>query len=180
MRETDLLADLVQDLAQGVREEIAGLDAAVLGWRSDPGGNPLGVTVWHIVRWLDRLSVQLLADRPMGEEYWFTGGWAARTGYDPQGLGRAGSGTLTGYTPDEVAAVPILAADDLLVYLDVVCAALRAQLPALSDAALAALPAAGGGRATTYQWTKGIITAGFAHLGEIRALKALHARTVAG
>ncbi|HMA35507.1 MAG TPA: hypothetical protein VKY74_13640, partial [Chloroflexia bacterium] len=100
MRDTELLADLAHDLVQAIHEEIAPLDAAALGWQSDPAGNSIGVTAWHVARWLDRLSVQLLGARPMAEEAWYTGGWAARSGYDPQGRGRHGSGTLTGYTPE--------------------------------------------------------------------------------
>ncbi|HMA37424.1 MAG TPA: DinB family protein, partial [Chloroflexia bacterium] len=99
------------------------------------------------------------------------------TGYDPQGRGRHGSGTLTGYTPEEVAAIPPLPAADLLAYLDEVHAALRAQLPDLTSAALAAPAPGGDGRVSAYAWIKGVLLGGFAHLGEIRALKALRERT---
>lgn len=76
------------------------------------------MTVWHISRAFDLFKVRFFENRAPKEELWHTCGWAAKTGYDPRGIGRRGFGNLVGYTQEEVEAVPILSAGDLLAYFD--------------------------------------------------------------
>lgn len=192
MLATELIAEWIDELQRQVRRRIEHLDGAELAWRSDPGGNPRGVTVWHFSRWLDFMGVCAFAGRPQSEQVWFTNGWAARTAYDPRGLGEDGYGTLTGYTLDDVAKVPLLPVDDLLTYLGEVCAALRAQILALSPDELRA-PAPGrahpepGGtppadserQQSRLEWLTQILTGSFRHAGEIETLNALRKRTLA-
>ncbi len=178
MRDIELLADWVAKLAADLREEIADLDAEALAWRPDAEGNSIGVTVWHVARWLDVLAVQILQNRPATDEIWHTAGWAAQTGYDPQGIGYRGLGAITGYTQAEVAAIPTLSAPDLLAYLDAVCAALQEQLLALSPDALTEPTPGFGSKYPRYTWIKMLIPGCFGHVGEIAALKALRARAL--
>jgi hypothetical protein len=176
MRDIELIADLVEKLARDVRDEIEALSSEELAWRPDPEANSIGVTVWHFSRWLDVLTVQALENRPAEEELWHTGGWAARTGYDPRGVGYQGLGVLTDYTQEEVAAVPMLPADALLTYLDQVCGELREHLLGLPAGALER-PAPGfGGKRTIYDRIKPLLMGCFGHVGEIEALKAMRAR----
>lgn len=178
MRDAELLADWVAKLAADLRAEIADLDAAALAWRPDAEGNSIGVTVWHVSRWLDVLTVQILQNRPAAEEFWHTQGWAVRTGYDPRGIGGRGLGNITGYTQAEVAAIPALSATDHLAYFDTVCTALQAQLLALPPDALAQ-PAPGfSGKHPRYAWFKTLLPGCFGHVGEIQALKSLRARAL--
>jgi hypothetical protein len=180
MQATQLLVDWVQRLARDVRKEVGPLSPAELEWRPDPGANSIGLTVWHFSRWLDLLTVRALENRPAGEEQWFTRGWAARTGYDPRGLGAEGFGALTGYTRDEARAVPPLAVHDLLCYLDQVCAALCDHLRGLPEGTLDQ-PAPGFGESRTrYRWLTPILMGCLGHLGEIECLKAMYLRTVVG
>ena len=82
----------------------------------------------------------------------------------------------TDYTQKEVAAVPVLAADELLTYLDQACEALRRYLLLVPEEALYE-PAPGlGGKRTPYQWIRSIVMGSFGHLGEIEALKAMQSR----
>src|SRR5260370_30284396 len=105
-----------------------GLSPTELAWRPDAQGNSIGVTVWHYSRWLDLLVVRFLQNRSAGEEQWHTQGWATRTGYDPRGIGFAGLGAITGYTQEEVAAIPQMSGEELLAYLDQACTVLRQYL----------------------------------------------------
>ena len=178
MRDVEILTDLIEKLAGDVREEVGELSQEELDWQPDSEANSIGVTVWHFSRWLDVLATRALADQPAGQERWQTRGWAARSGYDPHGVGYEGLGVLTGYTLAEVAAIPRLSAGDLLEYLDQVCAALRERLLVLPEGGLHQ-PAPGlGGRRTPYQWVRSILMGCFGHVGEIEALKAMRERKV--
>ena len=178
MRDVELLADLTGKLVRDVRAEIAELTPEELAWQPDREANNIGVTVWHFSRWLDMLGVQALANRPAAEELWQTRGWAARTGYDPRGIGYLGLGLLTGYTQAEVAAVPLLTAGQLLEYLEQVSGALREQLLALPSEALYQPTPGLGGRRTVYDLLTSVLMGCFSHVGEIEALKAMRKRAL--
>jgi hypothetical protein len=179
MTDVEVLVDLIQALTARLRRRVAPLSAAELAWQPDNEGNNIGVTVWHFSRWLDVLAVRLLQDRPAEEELWFARGWAARTGYDPRGIGYRGYGVLTGYTLAEVAALPALSAVDLLAYHDQASEAIQAQLQALPAGALHQ-PAPGDETGeTAYALVKDILLGSHRHLGEIDALHAMQARQTA-
>jgi hypothetical protein len=178
MRDVELLADLIEKLGRDVRAEIAELSPEELTWQPDPEANDIGVTVWHFSRWLDMLAAQALANRPAGEELWQTRGWAARTGYDPRGIGYLGLGLLTGYTQAEVAAVPRLTAGQLLEYLEQAGGALREQLLAMPSEALYRPTPGLGGKRTVYDLLTSILMGCFGHVGEIEALKAMRERAL--
>ena len=170
-----LLADWVEEFAGGVHDEIADLSPAALAWQPRPQANGIGITVWHCARWLDVIAVQALRGLPADQELWHTQGWAARTGYDPRGHGQAGLGNLTGYTWDEVLAIPVLPAADLLAYVDQVTAALAGQLRAMAPAQLFTQAPGFNGRRTAYRRVRPILQGCFGHLGEIEALRAWRA-----
>ena len=172
----ELLADLVASLTEGIHQAVTGLSREELTWRPDAEGNSIGVTVWHVGRGLDVLKVRFLELQQALAEQWHTKGWAEKTGYDPRGIGTGGLGILSGYTQEEVAAIPELRAEELLVYLDQVSEAFRQNLLSLAEGALAQPTLVAGGRSTAYQVIKGIILGCVGHLGEIEALKALHTR----
>lgn len=176
MTNVEMLNDWLRDLEQGLRHEIEDLTIEELSWHPDPEANSIGVTVWHISRWLDLLKVRVLDALPPEQEQWHTRGWAARTGYDPRGVGYKGYGTVTGYTHEEVAAIPILTADEHLVYLRGVVDALSTRLLELSDDELYQ-PAPGLSRRNSiYVWLKTLLSGGISHLGEIAALKSMQSR----
>ena len=176
MDERDTLDDLLAALADWTHREVAPLSVPELAWQPDPLANGVGVTVWHYSRWLDVLATQVLARRPAAEELWQTEGWAARTGYDPRGIGYLGLGAITGYTAEEAAAVPILAADDLLAYFDQALGALRKRLTALPAEALHFPAPVLGGKRSPYEWVKRIAIGCFGHCGEVAAVSALRTR----
>jgi DinB superfamily/SnoaL-like domain len=178
MNDREVLADLIVDLTAGIHQAVTGLSVPELTWRPDAEGNSIGVTVWHISRGLDVLKVRFLEQQQALAEQWHTQGWAQKTGYDPRGIGTGGLGILTGYTQEEVAAIPELAAEDLLAYLDQVASALRQYLLPLPEGVLAQSIVAMGESLTAYQLIKGILLGCVGHLGEIEALKALHLRAI--
>lgn len=178
MTDQEVLMDLLQVFATGLRQTISALPPAALNWRPDSEANNIGLTVWHISRALDLLKVRLLEQQPPDKEQWFTQGWRASTNYDPRGIGWAGFGNLSGYTQEQVAAVPLLPAHDLLAYFDQVVTALATYLSALPGAGLQEV--AGGWPQTpqpsAYVVVRNFLLDGVGHLGEIRAIKAMWER----
>jgi DinB family protein len=167
MRDTELMAKWFEDVGARVREQLKSLDEDALEWRADDRGNNVRETVWHMARWIDVLTRVLGGAQPSTER-WFTDGWAQRTSYDPRGIGDDGLGALTGYTFQEVLAIPRLTATELVRYLDSVIGPLAQRLRGLPDDDASARAVR---RAT------GILQGCFGHLGEIDALLAIRARS---
>lgn len=176
MTNLEVLADLVDDLTKGIHKQVSGLSQNELTWQPDSEGNSIGVTAWHCSRGLDVLKVRFLEQQPAESEQWYTQGWARQTGYDPRGIGTGGLGILSGYTQEEVTAIPVLSAEELLAYLDQVSQALRQYLLSLPEGALAQPTTFVDERLTAYAVIKEIVLGCVGHLGEIEALKAWQAR----
>jgi hypothetical protein len=174
--DVELIVDWVQAMAADMRGEIEGMSPEELAWQPDPEANSIGVTVWHVCRWLDLLTVQILEGRPAEEEQWHTRGSREQTGYDPRGIGLRGFGAISGYTLEEVAAVPSLTATEHTTYLTQVCDALCERLNAMPEGDLHQPTLGLGGKRTPYQWVKILLPGCFGHLGEIAALKAMRSR----
>ena len=157
----ELLAEWVADLRGSVERQLARTPEAALHWRPARETNSIADTVWHIARWLD-LVAMWLQNAAAERQHWIADGWAERTGYDPRGLGTDGLGAISGYTFDEVEAIPQLRADQLLGYLGAVCDDVIPRLRATDDASA--------------QRYKGVVQGIFGHLGEIAALRTLYER----
>ena len=178
MQGNELYADLIATLAEGTRGEVEKLSPQELAWQPDAEGNSIGVTVWHVSRWLDVVT-RVFQEKPAEAELWLTQGWAERTGYDPRGIGYRGLGALTGYTQQEVAAIPALSAENSLAYLDQASGALRAYLLSLPSFEALLQPVPGWGRETPVtkdQLLKVVFMGCAGHLGEIKALRAMMKR----
>jgi len=178
MQGTELYADLIATLTEGIHGEVEKLSAQELDWQPDAEGNSIGVTVWHVSRWFD-VTARVFQGRPPEDELWLTQGWAERTSYDPRGIGYRGLGALTGYTQQEVATIPHLSAADSLAYLDQSGEALRAYLLALPSFEALQQPIPGWGRETPVRQQdllKVVFMGCAGHLGEIKALKAMMKR----
>src|SRR5689334_2860028 len=52
MQGNELYADLIVSLVEGTRGEVEKLSPRELDWQADAEGNSIGVTVWHVSRWL--------------------------------------------------------------------------------------------------------------------------------
>jgi hypothetical protein len=177
MTDIEVLIDLLRDFMKNARNEIEGLSDEALAWRPDPGGNSIGMTAWHFARWMDVLGARILQDLPAEQEQWHLQGWAARTGYDPRGIGSRGLGTITGYTQEEAAAVPEMSAADLLAYLDQAYLVAEEQLKALPAGTLENPVPGSAVQGSVYGWLKSLVRGFYGHIGEIQALKAMRERT---
>jgi DinB family protein len=177
MTSRDILLDLLQNYDRALHRTIQDLSLDALSWCPDAEANSIALTVWHVSRAFDVLSVHVLEKRPPEEELWHTRGWTAKTGYDPRGIGWDGVGNLAGYTQAEVAAVPILSASELLTYFDQASEVLRAHLSRMPLEDLQ--PPADGAtepEQPVYVWIRNFLMDAREHLGEIKAIKAMWER----
>ena len=180
MTDKEVLLDLLQNFMEVLRGTISDLPLEALRWQPGPEANNIAVTVWHVSRAFDLLKVRALENQDSAAEQWFTAGWAVRTGYDPRGLGYGGFGNLAGYTQAEVAAVPILPAEELLAYFEEVANALYNYLQQMPAEALHQPPAgwAKPPYLSAYGWIRNFLLDSREHLGEIKAIKAMWERKV--
>ena len=176
MTDKELLIDLMNELRSDMRDEIGEMTVEELAWQPDPQANSIGVTVWHVARWLDVLSARILHTGTGIDELWHTQGWADKTGYDPRGIGASGLGNVTGYTMEEVAAIPHMSATDLLAYLDSTIQAVNSRIAEMPDGALYEKVLGIGKSRTAYGWIRLLMKGCMGHLGEIQTLKAIRER----
>jgi DinB superfamily len=179
MPDVGVIGDLFGDFIATMHREITDLDAEALAWQPDPEANSISITVWHVARWMDVLGTRILQGRSAEGEQWHTQGWAKRTGYDPRGIGAYGIGAITGYTQEEVAAIPRMDSADLLAYLDQAYAVVKEQLTNITAEALEGPVPDPVFKGTIYRWLRILVGGFFGHVGEIQALKSMRERTAA-
>lgn len=167
-----LLSELCRDLAAEVDTRLELMSDDDVHWRPHPDSNDVGVTIWHIARWLDVLGSQVLGGGDATADIWHARGWSEWTGYDPIGVGFLGLGTLTGYTADEMRAVPRMGCKHLRAYLAETTQSLNEEV--LTAGASVVVPRAG--RLTPFQQIITTLQGSFGHVGEIDTLVALRSR----
>jgi hypothetical protein len=176
----ETLVEWTRDLQQELAARLDLMSADDLYWRPHRDANSAGVTVWHVARFLDFRATRGFTGRAASEDLWHRLGWRDRTGYEPDGIGWQGLGLLTGYTPEEMRAVPQMSAQDLGSYLSVCCDALVAQIRSLHeqihDVSSNRLQVPGRRALTPYQTMSSTLQGSFGHIGEIDALVALRER----
>jgi hypothetical protein len=179
MKPQDVLLDSLEHFAFVLHRTITDMSKESLQWQPDSEANNIAVTVWHISRAFDVLKVKILENQPSQKQLWYERGWAARTNYDPTGLGIGGFGNLAGYTLEQVKEVPRLSAEELLEYFDQVYEALSDYLKTLTVEDLERSPI--GWPSTTeapapesvYDVIMMFLLDTREHLGEIKAIKAM-------
>jgi hypothetical protein len=173
MQDVDLLIEWIADIERKARGEIEHLSQDQLDWQPAHQMNSIGLTIWHMSRWLDLILVRGLQNKSPEQEQWFTQGWKDKTGYDPLGKGFRGFGAITGFTWEEAQAVPSLSSSDLITYLGQVSNALQEHLRTLESEAIHQPNPGLGSERTAYGWLKSIMQGCFGHIGEIQALKTM-------
>ena len=172
MNGNEVLIDLLEDNRRRLARLLAALPAGCATWSAEPGANSIAITIWHMARMFDVFLTRQARGDPAEAECWFRLGWAARTGYDPRGIGQNGWGMLTGYTQAEVAALPPLSLEQVLAYLNAVYEAVKEYLACTPEEKLLTPGAGFEGKYTQYQCLQMPLMDNVRHLGEIFAIKA--------
>jgi hypothetical protein len=172
MRANDVLIDLLEDNRRRLHRVLNTLSDECVAWKPEAGANNILITIWHMGRIFDVFLTRQAKGELPEQECWFRYGWAAQTGYDPRNIGQNGLGMLTGYTQEDVAAMPPFTREQVLGYLDQVYDVVREYLAATSAEELLA-PAAGfDGKYSRYQCIQMALMDNARHLGEIFAIQA--------
>jgi len=178
MRDIDIMLDLLEAEYNGMNKDVAemvGLETAV-NWQPDSEANSINLTVWHLARVADFCLSHRIEGQDPDQQRWFTDGLAEKTGYDPRGVGAGGMGILTGYTREDVAAIPPFDFSDTLGYFNGVYENLLDHLKALPDGGLDAPVPGEGEQKSVYFWCRVILIDATRHQGEIQAIKAMWER----
>lgn len=169
----EVLVEWCRDLTQELTARLGLVTPDDLGWQPHPDSNSIAVTVWHVARWVDVKATRSFTGRPASADLWHAQRWREVTGYEPDGLGFLGLGTLTGYTPEQMRAVPVMDAQDLSRYLTQATDRLAEQIQHIGDAVLTRT---GQQQLSPYQSISSLLQGSFGHVGEIDTLVALRAR----
>ena len=171
MNANDVLIDLLEDNRRRLQRVFGVMGDECVFWKPESDANNIVITVWHMARMFDVFLTQQARGCNSEEECWFRHGWAEQTGYDPRGSGQNGWGMLTGYTQEEVAALPPLTREQVLGYLDQVYDTVRDYL-ANTPMEKLLMPGTGfEGRYSQYQCIQMALLDNVRHLGEIYAIK---------
>jgi hypothetical protein len=172
------LADLLTRLQRGTLARLKRIPPEALYWQPHRESNSIGVTVWHYTRWWDLFGTVVLIDGKVDDQHWFRDGWLERTGYDPRGKPPDGYGLITGYSVEEMLAVPHLSAHDLASYhTSSMTSAIRA-VAAEDGSTLERELTVGEGDTGGSRYTQilGLALGSHRHLGEIDTLSSLYER----
>lgn len=172
MNANAVLIDLLEDNRRRLKRLVAGMSDDCLQWKPEAEANSIAITIWHMARILDVFLTQQAKGEPPADECWFRGGWAAQTRYDPRGRGLNGWGMLTGFTQEEVDAIPPMSREQTLGYLDQVYDITREYLAATPEEILQT-PALGfEGKYSRYQCIQMPLMDNVRHLGEVYSIAA--------
>ncbi|OGO26331.1 MAG: hypothetical protein A2136_01920 [Chloroflexi bacterium RBG_16_54_11] len=178
MNANEVLIDLLEDNRRRLHRALSIMSDDTVLWKPDGSANNIVVTIWHMARIFDVFLTQQANGDSSDEVTWFRCGWAEKIGYDPRGIGQYGWGMLTGYTREEVAAMPQMTSEQVLEYLDEVYNTVKVYLACTSMEKLQT-PASGfDGKYTKYQCIQMALLDNVRHLGEIYAIEANWSRQI--
>ncbi len=149
-------------------EALDGLTPEELAWQPGPESNPIGWTVWHMMR-VEDMWVQFFAQRQT--EMWERDGWNDKFGLPTRDNG-------FNHTPQQVADFPSLDLPLLLQYGDAVRAATLEYLRGLDDAGMEATPRSDRPDVWWHSFSVGamfrqLVGEFYQHLGQIAYLRGL-------
>jgi len=172
MNANDVLIDLLEDNRRRLHRLFDVISDDCLFWKPVSEANNIAITVWHMARIFDVFLTQQAKGYTSEEECWFRHDWAHQTNYDPRGSGQNGWGMLTGYTQEEVAAMPQFTKEQILGYLDDVYNTVKEYLENTPTEILLTPGIGFQGRFTQYQCIQMALLDNVRHLGEVFAIHA--------
>ena len=172
MNANDVLIDLLEDNRRRLHRLFDVISDDCLFWKPVSEANNIAITVWHMARIFDVFLTQQAKGYTSEEECWFRHDWAHQTNYDPRGSAQNGWGMLTGYTQEEVAAMPQFTKEQILGYLDDVYNTVKEYLENTPTEILLTPGIGFQGRFTQYQCIQMALLDNVRHLGEVFAIHA--------
>lgn len=171
-----VLKELIAENTAFLKHLLDGLDPAGLSWTPPGSDNSIAALLWHVARACDVFLTQHVKNLPAEQEAWQQGGWAGKSGYDPRGIGTHGWGQLTGYSAEEVAAIPPMDAELLEGYFAQVMGEVSTYLDSVSDVELDGMALGYDGTQSNYFWVRHPLFDMTRHMGEMLLLKGMWER----
>lgn len=102
MNEAEIYQQQFQAMIDNLNVMVADVPDDEMFKRPGPHLNPVGWNYWHLLRIWD-LDLNCIAKgQPLDGDAWHRGGYTEKSGYNPDGKGRAGLGLGVGYSDAEV------------------------------------------------------------------------------
>ena len=180
MNPQDVLLQLLDENDYWIRHLLDEASPECLHWQPDSAANSIAVLIWHVARACDVFMTQHILNQSADAEQWQQGGWAEQMGYDPRGIGTNGWGMLTGYSVEEVAAIPRMEATVLRGYYDDASGVIREYLTTTPLETLEENAPGYGGQQPNWVWVRHPLFDMTRHVGEMLALHGLWERLAGG
>lgn len=167
----EVLRQAFQLAHRGLRTAVSELTPEQLVWRPQEKANSVAFYLWHIPRTTDfYLNRRIRGVR----ELWSRENWRARLPIEAEGQGTAGLGIGTGFTDQQVGAMPALSPADYLAYVDAVEQEMDAWLAGLLPEELLTEPEREGfSKTPTLRVVLSALGHTHGHTGEIGYVKGL-------
>lgn len=124
-----VLQEAFQLAHRNLRAAVSELTPEQLTWRPQQGANSAAFYLWHIPRTTDLyINRRLLGE----QELWYKENWQARISIEAEGQGTRGLGIGTGFTDQQVGAMPALASSEYLAYVAAIDQAVNTWLGGLT------------------------------------------------
>ncbi len=161
MQLTAFILEALQREHDSLLQEVKDLTPAELGKRLGPQANPIGWTLWHMVR-VEDMWVQFFAQKQL--EVWESQGWAKQLNLPVRDTG-------FGHTQAQVAAFPALPLDTSLAYFSAVRASTITYLKSLPPEGYDVVPRERRPDMTVGSMFRQVINELHQHLGQIAYIK---------
>ncbi len=148
---------------QFMMEAVSDLTPEELAWRAGPEANPIGWTLWHMLR-VEDMWIQFFTQRQI--ELWERDGWHQKFGLPTRDNGFS-------HTPDQVSGFPALDLTDLLGYGEAVRAGTLEYLRGLGSEDFDGIPREQRPTMSVGGVFRQILGELYQHLGQIAYLKGL-------
>jgi len=135
-----ILNDAFERIAERVGTVLEGTEERIRSYRPDPRANSLAWLVWHLTRVQDEHLAELAANEPL----WLGEGWVDRFDLDLEP-----SATGYGASPEQVATLDDIGADELSGYHAAVATATASYLESLSSQQLESVVSEDGDQSVT-------------------------------
>lgn len=132
MNEVEIYRQQIEGAERMLGVTLQDVTNETLHQRPGPHLNPVGWNYWHLLRvWDLDLNLLIQGQSPTGDA-WHRGGFNERTGYNPMGKGKGGSGLGNGYTDADVDEIQ-MPLSELNAYHDMLLAETKAYLDSADE-----------------------------------------------
>lgn len=166
---------MIQSTSDAIASRVEGVPTDKLHARPGAHLNPVGWNYWHALRvWDLDINWQIGGQKP-ADDAWHRGGFTAKSGYNPDGIGMRATGIGLGYTDAEVDALDVISLDVLQEYHELLLAETMSYLDDADDDEIRRTLPGTGGRpdSNVAARLQHVVTHTWGHIGELSYAKGM-------